>query len=98
MKLVNTLLITGLTTLSISAFAGDKIEQASATAPEPQLSTQADVQAPQGATVVSTQDTLAQAPQADESQMNQAAAEAQPTDKDADKVALEEAQDKKDGQ
>ena len=34
MKLVKTLLITGLTTLSISAFAGETIEQAPATTPD----------------------------------------------------------------
>ena len=98
MKLVKTLLITGLTTLSISAFAGETIEQAPATTPEAQLNVQAEAQAPQDATVVSTQDALAQGTAPTEEHLNQAAAEAQPSDKDADKVALEEAQDKKDGQ
>lgn len=98
MKLVKTLLITGLTSLSISAFAGETIEQAPATTPEAQLNVQADAQAPQDATVVSTQDALAQGTAPTEEQLNQASADVKATDNAGDKVALEEEQDKKDKQ
>ena len=98
MKLIKTLLITGLTTLSISAFAGETIEQAPATTPEAQLNVQAEAQAPQDATVVSTQDALAQGTAPTEEQLNQAAADVKASDKAGDKVALEEEQDKKDKQ
>ena len=90
MKLVKTLLITGLTSLSISAFAGETIEQAPATTPEAQLNVQADAQAPQ--------DALAQGTAPTEEQLNQAAADVKASDKAGDKVALEEEQDKKDKQ
>ena len=89
MKLVKTLLITGLTSLSISAFAGETIEQAPATTPEAQLNVQADAQAPQ--------DALAQGTAPTEEHLNQAA-DAKASDKAGDKVALEEEQDKKDKQ
>ena len=98
MKLINTLLITGLTTLSISAFAGETIEQAPATTPEAQLNVKAEAQAPQEATVVSTQDALAQGTAPTEEQLNQASADVKASDKAGDKVALEEEQDKKDKQ
>ena len=98
MKLINTLLITGLTTLSISAFAGETIEQAPATTAEAQLNVQAEAQAPQDATVVSTQDALAQGTAPTEEQLNQASADVKASDKAGDKVALEEEQDKKDKQ
>lgn len=98
MKLINTLLITGLTTLSISAFAGETIEQAPATTPEAQLNVKAEAQAPQEATVVSTQEALAQGTAPTEEQLNQAAADVKASDKAGDKVALEEEQDKKDKQ
>ena len=97
MKLIKTLLITGLTTLSISAFAGETIEQAPATTPEAQLNVQADAQALQDATIVSTQDALAQGTAPTEEHLNQAA-DAKASDKAGDKVALEEEQDKKDKQ
>ena len=97
MKLIKTLLITGLTTLSISALAGETIEQAPATTPEAQLNVQADAQALQDATIVSTQDALAQGTAPTEEHLNQAA-DAKASDKAGDKVALEEEQDKKDKQ
>ncbi|MFC3903122.1 hypothetical protein SAMN05421749_104207 [Acinetobacter marinus] len=101
MKLVKTLLIAGLTTLSVAAFAGEKTDH-SATTHDAQLSSQSTTQAPEGATVVSTQDsaTLSSQPNATSSdaQLNQAAADAQTTSPSAEKTALEQDQDKKDKQ
>ena len=65
---------------------------------EAKLNVQADAQAPQDATVVSTQDALAQGTAPTEEQLNQAAADVKASDKAGDKVALEEEQDKKDKQ
>ena len=64
---------------------------------EAQLNVQADAQAPQDATVVSTQDALAQGTAPTKEHLNQAA-DAKASDKAGDKVALEEEQDKKDKQ
>ena len=97
MKLVKTLLIAGLTTLSVAAFAGEKTDH-SATTHDAQLSSQSTTQAPEGATVVSTQDSATLSSQPSDAQFNQAAADAQTTSPSAEKTALEQDQDKKDKQ